>query len=123
MSADPTGGKPMITTTTQQFLMAVAILGLAVLVVMIIGFVHVPKENQTLFTALVGAIGGWVGATISFYFPSSVGARAKDEAIATMAAQISSTPPTVTTVTTETKKSPDTPLPEAAQPVHQGATI
>lgn len=104
---DPTGKTPLISTTSQQFVMALMILALATMVILIIGFVHVPKENQTLFTALVGGIAGWVGATIAFYFPSSVGSRSKDEAIATMAAQIASSPPTTQTVITTTKK--DTP--------------
>lgn len=103
---DPTGRTPLISTTTQQFAMAIVILLLAAGVLLILAFVKVPSDNQTLFTALVGGIAGWVGATISFYFPSSVGARSKDEAIATLSAAVATPPGSTTTTHTTTSTEP-----------------
>lgn len=72
---------PMVSTSGQQFVIALTILAITVGVLVVLSFVPVPKENQTVLNVVVGNIMGFVAATMAFYFPSSVGGRAKDEAI------------------------------------------
>ena len=106
MSNGATNGvsRPLLSTAGQQLIVAVVILALAAAILYIVGFVSVPKENTTLLNVAEGLVLGWVGAIIAFYFPSSVGARSKDEAIATMSAALTSPPPgsSSSTITTHT---------------------
>lgn len=91
--SDPTGRVPTVTVSSQQFVLAVLVLSLMASVVGILAFVEIPKENQTVFNVVVGAIGGFVAGALAFYFPSSVGARAKDEAISKLTDQLPAKPP------------------------------
>ncbi len=105
-SDDPTIKKPLVSTSGRQFVVALFILSTTIGVLLMLGFVTVPKENQTVLNVVVGNIMGFTGATIAFYFPSSVGARSKDEAITKLADQLTAPPAPGTTTTTTTTAPP-----------------
>lgn len=56
---------------------------------LILAFVHIPKENGTLFTTLVTSlvVGGLL-TFIGFLWGSSKGSAAKDETIASLTTQV-----------------------------------
>jgi hypothetical protein len=110
MTDDPTGGKPAITTSSQQFIIVLVVLFITMATLTMLAVIDPPKENQTVLNVVVGNIMGWVSASIAFYFPSSVGARAKDETIATMSAALAAPAAGTTTTTVHTEQSPVAPL-------------
>lgn len=86
--ADPTGATPSITTSTQQFVLALLVLAMAGGMLTLLFFVQIPKDNQQLLTLSLGIVLGIAGTIASFYWPSSVGARSKDETISKLADQV-----------------------------------
>lgn len=51
----------------------------AMIVTLLLFFVPIPKENQTLVTAVIGAMWGYAGAVITFDFGSSRGSEKKTD--------------------------------------------
>lgn len=84
----------MFTTSVQQFIIGASIVLLWIGVLIILALVDIPAGNKDAFNLFLGGILGAGTTVLAFYFPSSVGARSKDEAIvglATLAA--ANTPP------------------------------
>lgn len=104
--ADPSGKTPTITTSTQQFIIGLLVVVLVGFLIGAMFFVTVPKDNARLLDISLGVVLGAMGTVLAFYFPSSVGSRAKDEAISSLATQIAGSPPTTSTTTTVVKKDP-----------------
>lgn len=99
--------KPMLTVSGQQFTIAVGVMTAWALVLAALVFLPIPDANRDAFNLFLGAVIGAGTTVLAFYFPSSVGARSKDEAIVklTDAVQAAQPPSTTTTTTTtgETK--------------------
>ena len=68
---------------------AALVLGLLIILggaVAVLAFVAVPKDNQSLLAALLGAVvGGGLTAYVNYRWGSSRGSAAKDETIAALA--------------------------------------
>ncbi len=87
----------MLTTSGQQFMIAViALIGDFILVGMLF-FINIPADNERILDVVIGVMIGIATTVAAFYFPSSVGARAKDEALNKLA-DLVSTPAPVTPV-------------------------
>lgn len=79
--ADTSVKVPMITVSGQQFVMGFCIIALWAMVLTVLAFVTLPDNNRDAFNLFLGGILGAGTTVLAFYFPSSVGSRAKDEAI------------------------------------------
>lgn len=106
--ADPTGKTPVISTSTQQFIIALCIVGIAGTMLWVLAHSAIPEKNIQMLNLALGSVLTIMGGVFAFFFPSSVGARSKDEAISNLASQIASSPATTVTSTTTTKKDPFT---------------
>lgn len=94
---------PVLSTSSQQFIIGGGIVTLWVGVMLILAFVPIPTPNRDAFNLFLGGILGAGTTVLAFYFPSSVGARSKDEAIAGLTAlATANAPPSTTTTTTTT---------------------
>ncbi len=101
--------KPVFSVSGQQFILGGAVLTLWVGVLVTLATVAVPTENRDAFNLFLGAIIGAGTTVLGFYFPSSVGARSKDEAITKLTDVVASAAPSSTTTTTTTTKGDTTP--------------
>ena len=84
--------QPTLTTSSQQFYIAAAVFFLVVFVLATLSFANIPEKNQSAMFGAVGYILGFGSAVMAFYFPSSVGSRAKDDTIASLAGQLKAAP-------------------------------
>ena len=107
---DTTTKPPAISTSTQQFILAILVVLMAGGMLTLLFFINIPKDNEQLLTLALGIVLGVLGTIASFYWPSSVGSKAKDDAINALASQVASAPPTTTTTTTTVKKDAEDPL-------------
>ena len=60
-------------------IIAYLIIGLFAAIVLALLFVEVPKSNERILDVLIGALAGYVGAIVTFYWGSSLGSKMKDE--------------------------------------------
>lgn len=98
-------------TSSQQFYIAAAVFLLVVFVLATLAFANIPEKNQSAMFGAVGYILGFGSAVMAFYFPSSVGSRAKDDTIASLAGQLKAPQPVA-------EPAPDAPVPQPPrQPV------
>lgn len=58
---------------------ATFVLALFTLVVVALLFIEIPKQNQRVLDILLGALVGFAGAIVTFYFGSSLGSKMKDK--------------------------------------------
>ena len=97
--------KPVFTISGQQFILGLGVISLWAIVLGVLAFLPVPPANKDAFNLFLGGILGAGTTVLSFYFPSSVGARSKDEAITKLTdAVVSASPNSTTTTTTSTKQ-------------------
>lgn len=75
------GRRPLLTVSGQQFWLALVIIIGDFIIIGMLFFVNIPTDNERIIDIALGVILGAGGTVAAFYFPSSVGARSKDEAI------------------------------------------
>lgn len=100
---DTTDRAPLITVSGQQFVIGASVVLLWVGVMLILAFVPIPTANRDAFNLFLGGILGAGTTVLAFYFPSSVGARSKDEAIARVTDALARTVPAATASPPEVK--------------------
>lgn len=103
--ADPKA--PLLTVSGQQFIIGGSIVMLWVGVMLVLAFIPIPDSNRDAFNLFLGGILGAGTTVLAFYFPSSVGARSKDEAIVKVTDALARTAPPSTTTTTTTTGAPE----------------
>ncbi len=95
--------RPLFSVSGQQFIIGLGVITLWAIVLGALLFRAVPDQNRDAFNLFLGAVIGAGTTVLGFYFPSSIGARSKDEAITKLTdAVAASTPPSTTTTTTTT---------------------
>jgi hypothetical protein len=68
-----------------RFILGVVIITLGAGFLGVLVFVPIPEGNQRIIDVAAGLVLGWGGAVVQFYFGSSSGSTAKDEAISDLA--------------------------------------
>lgn len=71
----------MVSVSGQQFLIGLYIVALWGAAFLILAFVNIPEKNIATFNLFLGGVLGAGTTVLAFFFPSSIGARSKDEAI------------------------------------------
>lgn len=89
--------------SAQQFTLGFGVVALWLMVLVILAFVPMPDKNRDAFNLFLGGVLGAGTTVLSFYFPSSVGARSKDEAIVKLTDAVTASNPSTTVTTTTTQ--------------------
>lgn len=88
--------------STQQFILALIMVGMLVVDLLILAFVALPTGNKDTFNLFLGTQLGIIAGVAAFAFPSNVSNAAKDHTIATLAAKASPSDTTTQVTTQET---------------------